>query len=86
MEFYVTDVSKHRDFPGMWGFEIFTKERLYLGRFNFRSKAHARQAAKEFVWLMKKMSSLSERPIRSRGAKTKRTSTIKGSRANDNLA
>ena len=59
MEFYLTDVSEQRDSPGIWGFEIFTKERMYLGHFNYCSEADASQAADGFVWVMEKISSLS---------------------------
>jgi hypothetical protein len=56
--FILSDVSGRRQFPGNWGFEVFTKERIHLARFTYSSEDDARRAAKEFGWLMGKLSSI----------------------------
>ena len=52
MEFILTDISRDRDFPSLWGFEVFTSEWQRLARFTYKSEREAAWAATNFAWVM----------------------------------
>jgi hypothetical protein len=54
--FILTQASQHEDFPGMWGFEVFTNRWQKLARFTYKSEAEAAWAFKNFAWLMGRIS------------------------------
>ena len=58
----LTGVSEHRDFPYLWGFEVFTSKWQRLARFVFKSEREAAWAATNFAWVMGKIATISLLP------------------------
>jgi N-acetylneuraminic acid mutarotase len=57
VEFILTAASEHKEFPGVWGFEVFTNRWQKLARFTYKSEAEAAWALKHFAWVMGRISS-----------------------------
>jgi hypothetical protein len=57
MGFIITNIFELAELPGKWIFEVLTIKRTHLARFIYRSEIEADRAAKEFAWLMGKISS-----------------------------
>jgi hypothetical protein len=55
--FILTDVSQHYDYPGLWGFEVFTDKWRQLARFTYDSEVEAIWALTNFAWVMGRISS-----------------------------
>jgi hypothetical protein len=62
MGYILTGVCRHRDFPGLWGFEVFTSEWRQLARFTYKSEREAASSATSFAWIMRRIATVSLAP------------------------